>query len=727
MTINAPAVQAQSLASLTALASNPPRYPRNPTQETRERLVLYIARVPGSRDVFLSTMKPGKDVVTAQDVASSIFYLHVNQPGDEELGDDLQRHQESVQGESHEKKQPEVQVSRKPVPGVGSEQQSPISPTDGSRPQLPIRPSVTSNPYSAVTPALESELGQSENSSPVSPRAGLRPELPARPSVTEHPPIIGMEHVGRKPVTGPIPRSLDSSLKTDHDTAPRSAPGVLEFSGNGDSGSESPRRRPLGPRQENNRPQSVASPITGVENMPLNGRARAATADSGDRPPLPPRSSILSAGNVLRNPAPPSISQDSPRGVWTRNRPPHSNNNPSFTSTSYDSTHAAGSTSTPIYGSYSITLIRRDLASGAQWNVGRIYIRPDQDVETQLSRYSISSPDPVKTTGSSRSIDIEINNPGYSKFLDASLPAIESLLQAGDRSSISTIKDFASLASSQTTSTAAPRDGIFRREVELETSPSRSRGFRKSSLGSKDWSGDGNPFRKSSHGLGDGPRTGFKRRSLQESASSEDVESSASQGHSQSQSESSSRRKTRGYSFRSPWNGRCEFTTGVAGRSLKCKHTLPSSNTSESAPAITISELRFNLPSLTKFPSSSSNIPTTTSSSNTSPPPTSNPSLLTTRSHRISKQLFSHHHHHSHTDSALSSSSVVYPDYDSNDEDRLDLSLGQEKAGGGHRGNSAKLGKLIVEDEGLRMLDLVVAANMGVWWTVYEKAGRRVS
>lgn len=54
------------------------------------------------------------------------------------------------------------------------------------------------------------------------------------------------------------------------------------------------------------------------------------------------------------------------------------------------------------------------------------------------------------------------------------------------------------------------------------------------------------------------------------------------------------------------------------------------------------------------------------------------------------------------------------------DPDRLDLSLGRERAGGGMRGNSAKLGKLIIEDEGLKMLDLVVAACMGVWWKVYD-------
>lgn len=54
--------------------------------------------------------------------------------------------------------------------------------------------------------------------------------------------------------------------------------------------------------------------------------------------------------------------------------------------------------------------------------------------------------------------------------------------------------------------------------------------------------------------------------------------------------------------------------------------------------------------------------------------------------------------------------------------DRLDLSLGQEIAGGGFGGKQAKLGKLIIEDEGLKMVDLLVAANVALWWRAYEKA-----
>lgn len=42
-------VEARSLSSITAIASNPPAYPRNPTQTRLDPLSLYIVRVPGSK------------------------------------------------------------------------------------------------------------------------------------------------------------------------------------------------------------------------------------------------------------------------------------------------------------------------------------------------------------------------------------------------------------------------------------------------------------------------------------------------------------------------------------------------------------------------------------------------------------------------------------------------------------------------------------------------------
>ena len=64
--------------------------------------------------------------------------------------------------------------------------------------------------------------------------------------------------------------------------------------------------------------------------------------------------------------------------------------------------------------------------------------------------------------------------------------------------------------------------------------------------------------------------------------------------------------------------------------------------------------------------------------------------------------------------------SNMSPLSEDDDEAHLDLSLGQERAGGGNRGKRAKLGKLIIHNEGFKMLDLVVAANMGIWWSVWE-------
>lgn len=42
-------VEARSLSAVTAIASHPPAYPRNPTQKKLDPLVLYIVRVPGSK------------------------------------------------------------------------------------------------------------------------------------------------------------------------------------------------------------------------------------------------------------------------------------------------------------------------------------------------------------------------------------------------------------------------------------------------------------------------------------------------------------------------------------------------------------------------------------------------------------------------------------------------------------------------------------------------------
>jgi hypothetical protein len=64
--------------------------------------------------------------------------------------------------------------------------------------------------------------------------------------------------------------------------------------------------------------------------------------------------------------------------------------------------------------------------------------------------------------------------------------------------------------------------------------------------------------------------------------------------------------------------------------------------------------------------------------------------------------------------------------YEDRDEDDVvspfDVNIGGERAGGGNRGRRAKLGKLIIYHDGMKMLDLLVAANMGLWWGTWEKS-----
>ncbi|CAF9907527.1 hypothetical protein IMSHALPRED_005557 [Imshaugia aleurites] len=82
-------IRAGSLASVVDLAENPPDHPLHSLGDLQP-LVLYIARVPGCNDVFLTTMKPQQKVVTAQDVQSSLYYMHLDRLEDYELLDSFE-------------------------------------------------------------------------------------------------------------------------------------------------------------------------------------------------------------------------------------------------------------------------------------------------------------------------------------------------------------------------------------------------------------------------------------------------------------------------------------------------------------------------------------------------------------------------------------------------------------------------------------------------------------
>ena len=264
-----------------------------------------------------------------------------------------------------------------------------------------------------------------------------------------------------------------------------------------------------------------------------------------------------------------------------------------------------------VAGDVSVTLIRRDPATGEQWNVGRVALhgaRRDGGAEVAL----------------------ELHTPGYAKFGSA-LP---------DPS-------------------AEGQQPLFCRRLGLraKTPPSPT-------------------------------KAGLRARAGNASPSSTSPASPTGLPP---------------LAFASPWHGTCSFATTVSGRALVCRHARPPPSPASPAalkPADVVSELRPHLPGRGLFslaPSSERSRPFSTL-------------LPSPRPHERAG--------HAPDDSDADEDGVPDPE-------RLDLSLGRERAGGGARGRTAKLGKLVVAagGPGAAMLDLLVAANMGVWWSLATRDG----
>ncbi|PPJ53848.1 hypothetical protein CBER1_03236 [Cercospora berteroae] len=522
-------VEATSLSAVTDIAANPPLKLEFKQDIPHLPLVLYIARVPGSRDVFLTPMKPRERVVTAEDVSSSLYYIHVNSPED----------YEEPRG----------------------------------------RPSSVNTDASQLVPIQEDCLKRK----PVLPRRS--PRRPAAPSTPPYP--------------------LD-------DGPPQWQPRTPSPPKNGRVV-----RKPVGSRDQSNVHGSLLSP--GLPVLP--------------RRPLP---------------SPPSEDNPEQTSLHTYNRhllrrAEHSDeNNPYSMQLSEPSSPPLDPTDLPPAGS--LTLIRRDPASGEQWNVAFIHDPPLQEISSAALRNPSAA---QRTKRSGAPLFLDISNPAYSQFLKDERPT--------------------SPLSQNTTSSGnsgAP-EGIFRRRLYMPGSKYSAHEYtqhsRFSSVSNLDQDASSRPTAN---------------------RSSVDVASISSYAD----------RRNKGYTFTSPWGARCEFTTGVSGKSLKCKHHLPS--TYGSTIPVEISELRFNLP--------------TASSKIANAPLSSNGDKRSSYMSGLHRRLHS-------------SSENGNVDFVFDDDGKLDLSLGQEKAGGGFGGRQAKLGKLIVQPEGYGMLDLLVAANVGLWWRAWGR------
>lgn len=304
-------------------------------------------------------------------------------------------------------------------------------------------------------------------------------------------------------------------------------------------------------------------------------------------------------------------------------------------------------------GSFVLSLIRRDPSSGNQWNVGRISSR----------HFDSLPPPPADDIPAPRPpIDVQIETSGYAKFRN--MPARRSV----DASAPFIPED------------NAQGSGIFSRQVVMSYSKSWS-----STLKQKLNKLDRNSFTQKGHSR-------VQSFASNDSAGSTDGPTTTPGPN----------MKPRGYVFNSPWDGRCEFRTGNAGRSVRCHHILhegPTANfnplvaeqqasatTPPNASSMVVSELRFNLPS----------------------------SELLGGEEQSTQQRLGN----------LRKFWKREGDFDEEDDEvsPFDVNLGREKAGGGNRGKRAKMGKLIIYPDGLKMLDLIVAANVGVWWGAWERS-----
>ena len=386
------------------------------------------------------------------------------------------------------------------------------------------------------------------------------------------------------------------------------------------------------------------------------------------------------------------------------------------------------------YPCFSITIIRRDPSSGAQWNIGTVDGYPDFG----------EGPDRRQKAAHRRKkpyygIELHLETPGYSSFRNSNLTD-----HLGDTASTVYKATGDRIEAGKSRAGQASKRG-FDRQVRME--------------GSSFWK---RPTMQHNRALSD---LSGKRFSRSSSGSSTAGRSEAPSFDPQPRLDSNTF-QPKGYVFFSPWNGRCKFSTGTGGRSLRCKHTLPGPLSASRGPdfistpqaSVIVSELRFNLPSSAVFTSSTAASMDGTSGAehkrfsipklayNRHPAPTSDQRPpLPPRPHATSYAAM----YPSDDEAALppqsratessdeehipplSARTSLFPytanaarEADENEGSRLDLSIGQENAGGGNRGKRAKLGKLIIHDEGLKMLDLVISANMGVWWSVWESENR---
>ncbi|CAG8152716.1 unnamed protein product [Penicillium nalgiovense] len=727
-------VEARSLSSVTTIASNPPAYPRNPTHEKHEPLSLYIVRVPGSKDIFLSPLKPPtKSSVSAEAINASLYYLHVATPDDDTLLQEVEEEREEeaqLRRERLEKAgvddpaQREFarlnNVRRKPVGGGGdlNTEPSPAPPKQDATapPALPLRP----------TPALQDEIAPPA----LPPRpipmpqgdtaqdAAAPPALPPRPVPM---PQVTAENVSfsgipvanmQPPLTNNTPEgvSVESGGKSGVPRRPLPSLPPGEESWTNSAAGEDPSKRTSRWSAFTEQLQNRGENWKGKYEAKYEAFAAGRQSLDSNRPQLRPRSAHNRTGSPLGSPG------QSPNRHRNAHDPP---NNAGF----------------------HITLIRRDPTSGTQWNVA-----------------TISTPRMDRNA-----VDIEISTPGYNRFAGSNeMPSLSSL------------------AANLPTGIGRLPNSVIAQSLAAEQpkeQPTGPRKFHRQLCVSKPF--DDSVATDSSNGHNpDGPSSSKLKSGYYVFTSPWNGTCTFTNSVNGRSLKCKHMIPTPGGFI--PPNGEAEAPPAVTVAELRFNTPFQAANLNYHAyHAIhkphpnhlsPFTQSQMQIPSLSRpngnpndnnpnpdggplHPSSTNNNSFAAAKRNslsqflnpnnytrprahtgpgsTPPPPTSppadshanfNPSTLlrrtSMRTPRFARQSELHPGSQSHSHRSTSNSSGGDLDYDS-DEDRLDFSLARENAGGGLRGKSAKLGKLVIEDEGIKMLDLVVAACMAVWWRGY--------
>ena len=618
-----------------------------------------------------------------------LYYVHFNLPGEEPEEPEPRRSVDSGRSQLQIRRKP-LPANSRAAPGLANASDTAGSPVEPRPASNPLQPDVAG---SSGVPGAAPNLPQPDAGFPVELRGRGPADVDPRGPVLADPipipaPAIAFtsDHPDSSPTPSDPPPPYPGSLSPERRLSPERLPGHDE-----------PSLRPVPPL----RPLSFEHSHEARPDLPPRPRSqvnlRPETMHFGDPTPPPPpphrvRFSMPSSpsddfGSGAPPPMPPRPHAPQTHGVLSPNssspidsgnqhfedffgsppRAPRASAAHTQPPRSRSPSPAKAGTYNP-YVAFSITIIRRDPSSGHQWNVGKV---TSHQVETEEESGYIHQRPAYDAGPEPPPINMHIDNSGYCKFrgMPTRLPALDAR------------PPHPAAAVADNRPSSADADGAFHRQAVM----TYAKGFRtniRERLRGPD--PDSDPH----------PRGHARERSTDSADSDNEPFTQPGPGL-----------RRQGYMFTSPWDGRCIFRTGNAGRSVVCRHVLPGQS-SASNPLVPgsmdrrkaklgvfppVSELRFNLPVA---------------------------DLLKSRD-EAAQQLHDHFNklvRPKHGGGEGYSSDVVYSVLP------FDLNLGKEKAGGGRRGRRAKLGKLIIYDEGMKMLDLVVAANMGIWWGAWEKS-----